>query len=75
MDLGLAGRVALVTGADSGIGWNTARLLLAEGVTVVISDKDQESLDAAAAKLSGPVHAFAADVTSASLNTIILRPG
>ncbi len=64
MDLGLNGRVALVTGADSGIGWNTAKLLLAEGATVVISDKDQQSLDAAAARLPGTVHAFAADVTS-----------
>ena len=63
MDLGIAGKVALVTGADSGIGWETARLLLAEGATVVISDRDQKSLDEAAAKL-GSVHAFAADITS-----------
>ncbi|WBU37605.1 SDR family NAD(P)-dependent oxidoreductase [Homoserinibacter sp. YIM 151385] len=67
MDLGLAGRTALVTGGDSGIGWETARLLLEEGATVVLSDQDQESLDAAAAKLDAPagrLHAFAADVTS-----------
>jgi NAD(P)-dependent dehydrogenase (short-subunit alcohol dehydrogenase family) len=65
MDLGLQGRVALVTGADSGIGWSTARLLLEEGATVVISDQKQDSLDEAAGRLSGNVHAFAADVTSA----------
>ncbi|KZX21528.1 SDR family NAD(P)-dependent oxidoreductase [Rathayibacter tanaceti] len=67
MDLGLAGRTALVTGADSGIGWNTAKLLLAEGVTVVVSDREQQSLDEAAARLEAPqgrLHAFAADVTS-----------
>lgn len=64
MDLGIAGKKALISGADSGIGWETARLLLAEGVTVVLTDKDQESLDEAAAKLSGDVHAFAADITS-----------
>ncbi|MDV6233616.1 SDR family NAD(P)-dependent oxidoreductase [Rhodococcus cercidiphylli] len=66
MDLGINGRTALVTGADSGIGWHTARMLLAEGVRVVISDKDQTSLDEAAAKLGaaeGQLFAFAADVT------------
>lgn len=66
MDLGLDGRVALVTGGDSGIGWHTARELLAEGATVVLSDLDQAELDAAAARLGAPdrVHAFAADVRS-----------
>ncbi len=66
MDLGITGRKALVTGADSGIGWNTARLLLEEGATVVISDRDPEKLEAAAARLSadeGRLHAFAADIT------------
>ena len=63
MDLGLTGKVALVTGADSGIGWETARLLIAEGTTVVVSDRDQSSLDDAARRL-GDVHAFAADITS-----------
>ena len=65
MNLGLQGRVALVTGADSGIGWSTARLLLAEGATVVISDLKQDALDEAAGRLTGNVHSFAADVTSA----------
>ena len=67
MDLKIAGKKALITGADSGIGWETARILLDEGVTVVISDKDQDSLDEAAAKLDaaeGTLFAFAADVTS-----------
>ncbi|WP_378146282.1 SDR family NAD(P)-dependent oxidoreductase [Cnuibacter sp. UC19_7] len=66
MDLGLSGRVALVTGGDSGIGWHTARLLLSEGATVVLSDREQSQLDAAAAELDAPagrLFAFAADVT------------
>jgi NAD(P)-dependent dehydrogenase (short-subunit alcohol dehydrogenase family) len=67
MDLGIAGRTALVTGADSGIGWCVAQQLLEEGAVVVISDRDQDELDAAAARLEAPagrLHAFAADVTS-----------
>lgn len=67
MDLGIQGRTALVTGADSGIGWETARILLAEGARVVISDQDQESIDSAAAELKaerGKLFAFAADITS-----------
>jgi NAD(P)-dependent dehydrogenase (short-subunit alcohol dehydrogenase family) len=66
MDLNLSGRTALITGGDSGIGWHTARLLLAEGATVVLSDLEQDKLDQAAARLSAPagrLHAFAADVT------------
>ncbi|KQU55225.1 ketoacyl reductase [Rhodococcus sp. Leaf278] len=66
MDLGIDGKTALVTGADSGIGWHTAKMLLAEGVRVVISDKDQNALDDAAAQLDardGQLFAFAADVT------------
>jgi NAD(P)-dependent dehydrogenase (short-subunit alcohol dehydrogenase family) len=49
MDLGITGRTALITGADSGIGWETARILLAEGATVILSDQDQATLDEAAA--------------------------
>ncbi|MDQ1562160.1 MAG: hypothetical protein QOE85_1501 [Actinomycetota bacterium] len=67
MDLGITGKKALVTGGDSGIGWHTARILLAEGATVVISDRDQARLDKAAAELDAPkgkLFAFAADVTS-----------
>ncbi len=66
MDLGIKGRKALVFGADLGIGWHTARLLLAEGATVGITDIDQGRLDAAAARLNasdGQLHAFAADIT------------
>ncbi|MBY4130672.1 SDR family oxidoreductase [Rhodococcus fascians] len=66
MDLGIDGKAALVTGGDSGIGWHTAKMLLDEGVRVVISDRDPEKLDAAAKKLGGAdgqLFAFAADVT------------
>ena len=63
MDLGIRGRTALVTGADSGMGLETAGLLLAEGVRVVMTDVDQRRLDEAAAGLSGEIVTVAADLT------------
>jgi NAD(P)-dependent dehydrogenase (short-subunit alcohol dehydrogenase family) len=66
VDFGIAGKNALVTGGDSGIGWHTAQALLAEGARVVVTDLDQGRLDDAARRLdarAGTVHAFAADVT------------
>lgn len=66
MDLGITGRTALVTGGDSGIGWHTARLLLDEGVRVVLTDQDPQALAEAADRLgAGPdaLTARAADLT------------
>lgn len=66
MDMGIAGRTALVTGADSGIGWETARVLLEEGATVVLTDRDESSLADALDRLGdhrGRAHGFAADIT------------
>lgn len=66
MDLGITGKKAVITGADSGIGWCTAQMLLDEGVHVVVSDLDEDSLNEAAGKLdakTGSVTAIAADVT------------
>lgn len=63
MELGIKGRVAVVTGGDSGIGLETARFLLRDGAKVVLSDKDAAPLKKAAAGLSGEVLAMAADLT------------
>jgi len=51
MDLQYTGTVAVVTGGSSGIGLETARLLLAEGAAVAICGRDEAKLDAAASEL------------------------
>jgi NAD(P)-dependent dehydrogenase (short-subunit alcohol dehydrogenase family) len=53
---------ALVTGAASGIGEATARLLHAEGAEVVLADLDDERLDALAAELGDRATARVLDV-------------
>lgn len=53
MDLGYAGRHAVVTGGTSGIGLATARLLLAEGARVAVCGRDTGRLEAARAALPG----------------------
>jgi len=51
MDLGLDGRVALVTGASKGIGRGIAAALAAEGARVAISSRSRERIEAAAAEV------------------------
>ena len=49
----LENKVAIVTGATSGIGLHTAKLFLEEGAKVVLTGRSQEKLDALTAELSG----------------------
>ncbi len=62
MNWRLRGRVAVVTGASSGIGMATAERLGAEGMQVVAGARRRERLDALAAAHEG-IHPFIADVT------------
>ena len=58
----LAGRVAVITGAGSGIGYATAKRLASEGAKVVVVDMNPESGNAVAKEIGGTF--VSADVTN-----------
>jgi len=63
MDLGIAGKVALVTASSAGLGRGAALALSREGCHVTICARGSERLAATAAELPGEVLAIPADVT------------
>ncbi|MFS4418221.1 SDR family NAD(P)-dependent oxidoreductase [Maribacter sp. 2307ULW6-5] len=69
MDLGINGKTAVITGADSGIGKATAKILAQEGANLVLTDKDEDSLNKAMnelkkhTKIFNNVHGHTADIT------------
>jgi 3-oxoacyl-[acyl-carrier protein] reductase len=69
MDLGLAGKWALVCAASKGLGKGCAQALVAEGVNVVVTARGDDALQATAAELramdGGDVRAVAGDITTA----------
>lgn len=68
MELGIKGRIALITGAGSGIGACTAGTLAREGALVLIADVNQAKAQAVAASIKaegGEATAIGVDVTSA----------
>ncbi|MBP0458484.1 bifunctional aldolase/short-chain dehydrogenase [Streptomyces montanisoli] len=73
----LATRVALVTGAGSGIGRAVAQRLVAEGACVVVADLDGESAATVAKALGGPDKAIAVtvDVTDEEQIAAAFREG
>ena len=67
MDLGLAGKVAVITGGSEGIGKAAAISMIREGASVVICARTQETLDSAAEEINtygpGEVYPITGDVT------------
>lgn len=68
MDLGLKGKIAIVTGGSRGVGRACAASLLREGARVMITARDPKRLqatrDALAQETGGDVQAVAADLES-----------
>ena len=58
----IVGRVAIITGAASGMGRATARLFAAEGARVAVIDLDQAACEVVAAECGSDARAYALDV-------------
>jgi 3-oxoacyl-[acyl-carrier protein] reductase len=68
MELGLKGKVVVVTGSSKGIGRSIAEAFAREGTQVVINSRNAEELEATAAEMrnaGGSTLAIASDVTTA----------
>jgi NAD(P)-dependent dehydrogenase (short-subunit alcohol dehydrogenase family) len=71
----LADKVAIVTGASSGIGYATAELFAREGAKVVVTARRQAALDAMVAKIDeagGEAVAVAGDVRDETLAKVLV---
>ena len=75
MELGLKGRVAVVTGGAAGIGAAIARTLANEGCCVWVADLDgmQAERTASALSIGSAMHAVALDVSSRPKSTLPLN--
>ncbi len=62
----LAGKIALITGGNSGMGLETARLFAAQGAKVIITGRRKEDLDSAVKSIGNGVVGIAGDVSKLS---------
>ena len=67
MDLGIKGRLALVTGSTLGIGRAIAETLVSEGARVIVNGRSKKTVEETVAALSrrGEAHGIAADLMTA----------
>jgi NAD(P)-dependent dehydrogenase (short-subunit alcohol dehydrogenase family) len=75
MIMRLANKTALITGGNSGIGLATARLFVAEGARVVITGRNQATLEAAAKELGPNALAVVADATDIAAMEAAIKQG
>ncbi len=77
MDLDIAGRCAVITGAAGDIAFETARILLGEGCRLILSDIDEDELGQQVAKLDSAdrVRTVIADLTSQAGADLIRERG
>ena len=77
MDLGLTGKLTLVSGSTAGIGYAIAEALVREGAQVIVNGRTAQSVDAAVAKLNAiapnSASAFAADLSTAAAASDVAR--
>src|SRR5256886_3872860 len=71
----LANKTALITGGNSGIGLATARVFVAEGARVVITGRNQATLEAAARELGPNAFAVVADATDVAATEAAIGKG
>ena len=69
----LQNKVAVITGANSGIGLATAKLFLANGAKVVMAGRRAEALAAATADLTGDFTVFVGDVSNDEDNANLIK--
>jgi 3-oxoacyl-[acyl-carrier protein] reductase len=73
MDLGISGKVALVTASSKGLGFASAHALAEEGCKVVICGRHQDTVQQAAERIPGDVLAITADVTDPAAPAELVR--
>jgi len=77
MDLGLSGKIAVITGGSAGIGLAIAEGLAAEGVHLVLAARNREHLTAEASRIAESFHVkvlpIACDVATAEGATALLE--
>lgn len=73
MTLPLEDKVAVITGGNSGVGFGIAQEFIAQGATVVIAGRNQETLDISVGKLGGKSSAKRVDASSPKEMEDLLR--
>lgn len=70
MDLGIAGRTAVVGASTEGLGFATARTLAEEGVRVCVTGREQGRVSAAAEKIRAAVPGAKLEAIAVDLSTV-----